>query len=65
MVRDMEAATGGYELRPLRVTEVIDRAARLYARNAITLWRVVIPIVVVTEVVFTLINLSAVPPGPT
>jgi hypothetical protein len=42
---------------------VIDRAARLYARNAITLWRVVIPIVVVAEVAFTLINLSAVPSG--
>jgi hypothetical protein len=59
----MEGATRGYELRPLRVTEVIDRAARLYAKNALTLWRVVIPIVVVTEVVFTLINLSAVPSG--
>jgi hypothetical protein len=59
----MEAGTGALELRPLRVTEVVDRAVRLYARNALVVWRIVVPLLLVVEAVFTLIDLSALPSG--
>ena len=59
----MEAGPGALELRPLRVTEVVDRAVRIYARNAAAVWRIAIPLLVVVEVVFTLIDLSALPSG--
>ena len=54
---------GGYELRPLGVAGVIGRATRLYTRNAVAIWHVVVPIVVVTELLYAVINLSAVPAG--
>jgi hypothetical protein len=54
---------GGYELRPLGVAEVIRRATRLYTRNAVAIWHVVVPIVLVTELLYAVINLSAVPAG--
>jgi len=59
----MEAGSAALELRPLRVTEVVDRAARLYARNALAVWKIVIPLLLVVEAIFTLIDLSALPAG--
>jgi hypothetical protein len=60
----MEAANpGGYDLRPLTVGEVIERAARLYRTNVVAIWRVVVPLIVLTEGIYALINRSTVPAG--
>lgn len=70
MVSGMEAGTpsggthaGGFELRPLRVTEIVDRAVRLYAKNALAVWAIAVPVVLVMEVVFALVSLWALPAG--
>jgi hypothetical protein len=57
------ARPGALELRPLRVTEIVDRAIRLYAKNALAVWCIAVPLVLLMEVVFALVSLSVLPAG--
>jgi hypothetical protein len=57
------AEPAGHELRPLAVGEVIGRAGGLYRSNAGPIWRIVVPLMAVTELLYAILNLSAVPSG--
>lgn len=51
------------QLTPLGVGGVVDRAVRLYARNAAKLWLIILPFALVAEAIYLVMGLSSLPAG--
>src|SRR2546430_6219559 len=52
-------------LRPLGIGEILDVGIKIYWRNAWTLFRIVIFVVLPTQILVNLIQISSLPPGTT
>jgi hypothetical protein len=65
IVRAMSAQASAPQLRPLGVGEILDVGIKIYMRNALTLFKIVVFVVLPAQILVNFIEISALPSGDT
>src|SRR5215468_2114842 len=65
IVRAMSAQASAPQLRPLGVGEILDVGIKIYTRNALTLFKIVVFVVLPAQILVNLVEISALPSNVT
>jgi hypothetical protein len=61
----MSAQASAPQLRPLGVGEILDVGIKIYGRNWLTLWKIVVFVILPAQILVNIIEISALPAGDT
>jgi hypothetical protein len=61
----MSAQASAPQLRPLGIGEILDVGIKIYSRNALTLFKIVVFIVLPAQILVNIVEISALPSGAT
>ena len=59
----MSAQASAPQLRPLGIGEILDVGIKIYSRNWLTLWKIVVFVVLPAQILVNIVVVSAAPPG--
>ena len=61
----MSAQASAPQLRPLGIGEILDVGIKIYMRNALTLYKIVVFVVLPAQILVNVVEVSALPNGVT